>query len=148
MEELVEWSEPVLGMHEGESMILKTGKFGAYVEWGEKRESIAPLIEKRRKQGLETNELELADVVAFLREKESNGGVVVDGKKILRVFTPEISVRMGRFGPYVYYTDSTAPKNTKPLFLSLKKLDVGYMTCSKTHFLNWLSETHGIGLKS
>ena len=51
LEELVEWTDPILGIHEGESMILKSGKFGSYVEWGDKRESIAPLIEKRKKQG-------------------------------------------------------------------------------------------------
>ena len=147
--ELVEWTDPILGIHEGESMILKSGKFGTYVEWGDKRESIAPLIEQRKKQGLDTHELDLADVAAFLREKESNGGAVVDGKKILRVFTPEISVRMGRFGPYVYYLPSTAPPNTKPQFLSLKKLDVNYMVCTKTQFIKWLSDTHGIdGIKS
>jgi DNA topoisomerase-1 len=149
LEELVEWTDPVMGIHEGESMILKTGKFGTYVEWGEKRESIAPLIEQRKKLGLDTSSLEISDIVTFLREKESNGGAVVDGKKILRVFTPEISVRMGRFGPYVYYLPSTAPPNTKPQFLSLKKLDVGYMVCTKTQFLKWLSDTHGVdGIKS
>jgi DNA topoisomerase-1 len=146
LEELVEWTDPVLGIHDGESMILKTGKFGAYVEWGDKRESIAPLIEQRKKQGLDTSSLDLSDVIAFLREKEANGGAVVDGKKILRVFTPEISVRMGRFGPYVHYLPSTAPPNTKPQFLSLKKLDVGYMVCTKSQFLNWLSNTHNVSV--
>ena len=144
LEELVEWTDPILGIHEGESMILKSGKFGAYVEWGDKRESIAPLIEKRKKQGI-LEPLDLTDVIAFLREKESNGGAVVDGKKILRIFTPEISVRMGRFGPYVFYQSSTAP-DTKPQFLSLKKLDTGYMTCSKPNFLKWLAETHGVSV--
>ena len=144
LEELVEWTEPILGIHEGESMILKSGKFGAYVEWGEKRESITPLVEQRKKQGLDSHDLEASDVVAFLREKEANGGAVVDGKKILRVFTPEISVRMGRYGPYVFYQSSTAPPNTKPQFLSLKKLEVGYLTCSKIQFLKWLADTHGV----
>jgi len=64
------------------------------------------------------------------------------------VFTPEISVRMGRFGPYVYYLSSTAPPNTKPQFLSIKKLEVGYMVCTKAHFLKWLSDTYDIGIKS
>jgi DNA topoisomerase-1 len=144
LEELVEWTDPILGIHEGESMILKSGKFGAYVEWGEKRESITPLVEQRKKQGLDSHDLEISDVLAFLREKEANGGAVVDGKKILRVFTPEISVRMGRFGPYVFYQSSTAPPNTKPQFLSLKKLEVGYLTCSKIQFLKWLADTHGV----
>ena len=148
LEELVEWSEPVLGIHEGESMVLKSGKFGAYVEWGDKRESIAPLLEQRKKRGLDTSSLEMAEVAAFLREKEANGGAVADGKKILRVITPEISIRMGRFGAYVYYLPSTAPPNTKPQFLSLKKLDIGYMTCTKTHFLDWLSNTHGVSVAS
>jgi len=144
LEELVEWTDPILGIHEGESMILKSGKFGAYVEWGEKRESITPLVEQRKKQGLDSHDLEATDVIAFLREKEANGGAVVDGKKILRVFTPEISVRMGRYGPYVFYQSSTAPPNTKPQFLSLKKLEVGYLTCTKIQFLKWLADTHGI----
>ena len=144
LEELVEWTDPILGIHEGESMILKSGKFGAYVEWGEKRESITPLVEQRKKQGLDSHDLEASDVVAFLREKEANGGAVVDGKKILRVFTPEISVRMGRYGPYVFYQSSTAPPNTKPQFLSLKKLEVGYLTCSKIQFLKWLADNHGV----
>ena len=147
LEELVEWTDPILGIHEGESMILKSGKFGAYVEWGEKRESITPLVEQRKKQGLDSHDLEASDVVAFLREKEANGGAVVDGKKILRVFTPEISVRMGRYGPYVFYQSSTAPPNTKPQFLSLKKLEVGYMTCTKIQFLKWLVDTHGVSGK-
>lgn len=157
LEDLVEWTDPVLGTYEGETMVLKLGPFGAYVEWGSNRKSIAPLFsDKSRASGLNSTTAKptLDEVARFLSEKVDNSDMENrpnnptaelsknnNNKKILRVFTPEISVRMGKFGPYVFVASigSSVPK-----FYGIKGLKEGYLTCSSEYFLDWLKKTHGV----
>jgi len=65
LEDLVECKNNCLGKYENEDMFLKNGKFGPYVEWGNKRESI-----KEIKKPL--SEITLEDIKTYLTEDKQD----------------------------------------------------------------------------
>jgi topoisomerase IA-like protein len=60
-DDLVEIKNECLGKYEGEDMQLKSGKYGPYVQWGDKRQSI-----KNIKKDL--NEVSLSDIISYIDE--------------------------------------------------------------------------------
>jgi len=127
MDDLIELKNNCLGKYEGEDLLIKNGKFGPYVEWGSKRESI-----KEIKKAL--NEITMEDIEKFLND--------VSGKKeknVLRVLNENLSVRKGKFGAYVYYKRKDM---SKPEFLNIKKFNEGFMTCEIDTLIDWLTVTY------
>jgi DNA topoisomerase-1 len=141
LEDLVEWTDSCLGQYEGVPIFLKSGKYGIYAEWGEHKESLRAM--RVGSGSVNTGKITLNEVVAFLQKKEANGGVVADGKKILRVITPEISVRKGRFGAYVFVQRAG---EDAPNFYGMRKGGMyrRFLNCPVAEFMQWLEETHGV----
>jgi DNA topoisomerase-1 len=127
LDELYEIKNDCLGEYEGEQMTIKNGKFGPYVEWGTKRESI-------KKIDKELDQITLEDVITFLENQP------VD-KSILRVVTPELSIRKGKFGAYAYYK---AANSSKPDFYNIKKFPEGFSACDANVLIKWLEDTYKI----
>lgn len=127
LDELYEIKNDCLGEYEGEPMTIKNGKFGPYVEWGAKRESI-------KKIDKALDQITLVDVIKFLENQP------VD-KSILRVVTPELSIRKGKFGAYAYYK---AANSSKPDFFNIKKFPEGFSTCDANVLIKWLEETYKV----
>jgi DNA topoisomerase-1 len=127
LDELYEIKNDCLGEYEGEPMTIKNGKFGPYVEWGTKRESI-------KKIDKVLDQITLEDVIKFLENQP------VD-KSILRVVTPELSIRKGKFGAYAYYN---AANSSKPDFYNIKKFPEGFSTCDANVLIKWLEDTYKI----
>ena len=127
LDELYEIKNDCLGEYEGEQMTIKNGKFGPYVEWGAKRESI-------KKIDKALDQITLVDVIKFLENQP------VD-KSILRVVTPELSIRKGKFGAYAYYK---AANSSKPDFFNIKKFPEGFSTCDANVLIKWLEETYKV----
>ena len=125
LDELYEIKNDCLGEYEGEQMTIKNGKFGPYVEWGTKRESI-------KKIDKALDQITLEDVIKFLENQP------VD-KSILRVVTPELSIRKGKFGAYAYYK---AANSSKPDFYNIKKFPEGFSTCDANVLIKWLEDTY------
>jgi DNA topoisomerase-1 len=127
LEDLLELSNACLGKYEGEDIILKTGRYGPYVEWGEKRESIKGINKP-------LTEINLQDIETFLsaEKKEIN---------ILRRLTNDICIRKGKFGAYAYYKNKHM---TKPQFLNIKKFNEGFMTCEIETIVNWLRDNYNL----
>lgn len=130
LDELYEIKNDCLGEYEGEQMTIKNGKFGPYVEWGTKRESI-------KKIDKALDQITLEDVIKFLENQP------VD-KSILRVVTPELSIRKGKFGAYAYYK---AANSSKPDFYNIKKFPEGFSTCDADVLIRWLQDTYKISIK-
>ena len=112
-----------LGMHNNEDVILKTGKFGAYVEWNEQKVSV--------KTDKPAEELVLEDVIEYLSKKSSN---------IVRKINAYTSIRNGQYGDYVFHKP---PKMQKPIFIKLAPFikangQDSYKTCSIDTLVNWL----------
>jgi DNA topoisomerase-1 len=146
LSELVEFSDPHLGVLDDLPVYLKKGKFGPYVQWGDKNVPIQSLI----KTGIQMSDLTLEHVLDLLKPTNQAELKPSTDKKVLRVFSKEVSVRMGKFGAYVFVV---APKSTtvakkgykkpqqeKPTFISLASLGENYMTCSQDKFMTWLEK--------
>jgi len=127
LDELYEIKNDCLGKYEDKDMFIKNGKFGPYVEWGDNRESI-------RKINKPLNEIKLEDIIELL-----SGDAKDKDNSILRVVTPEISIRKGKFGEYVYYKRSDMKK---PEFLNIKKFPEAYAVCEPEVLINWLVTTY------
>ncbi len=102
-----------LGDHpEGGAVTVKSGRFGPYVNWGKINATIP--------KGTDQAALTLNDAVALLAAKAAGGGA---GGKALGDHPDggPISLREGRFGPYVAWGKvyATLPKSMSPEEVSL-----------------------------
>lgn len=118
----------VLGKYEGLDLYIKTGRYGPYVEWGDKKESIKTIKKT-------IDQVTFEDVNAFLENKKE-----VE-PNILRKLNEFMSVRKGKFGPYVYYK---RPDMKKPDFLNIKKFNEGFFACEVDTLVKWLCETYNL----
>ena len=132
--ELMEIPDDHLGVWEGENVYLKTGKYGAYIECGEKRVSLKSLDKP-------IAEITFHDVVPYLNPQQAAQASIVANKSVLRVLTPSLSIRRGRFGPYVFYQ---RPDMGKPSFYPLKGFKEGFAVCNSETLISWIRETHKI----
>jgi len=128
-EDLIEIKNNCLGEYENNKLFLKTGRYGPYVEWGEKRESI-----KSIKKPL--NEITIEDIKALIE-----GSQKVTENNLLRRLNENMSVRKGKFGPYVFYQRSDMKK---PQFLNITKFNQGFFNCEAETLINWCKETYNL----
>lgn len=129
LDELYEIKNDCLGKYEDEDIFIKNGKYGLYVEWGEKKESIKK-IEKP------IDEITLQDVIDYLGTDKTQRN-----KSVLRIITPELSIRKGKFGAYAFYQREDMHK---PEFYNIKKFPEGFISCDQNVLIDWLKETYKI----
>ena len=118
-----------MGNYQDHELYLKNGKYGAYVEWGDNKESI-----KGIKKVLSSITYE--DVVQYLDAKKPK-----EITNIIRVLSCDMSIRKGKFGTYVFYQTSSMKK---PQFLNIKKFPEGYMTCQSDVLIDWLCKIYNL----
>lgn len=128
IDELYEIKDNCLGVYQDNTIFIKNGKFGPYVEWGDKRESI-------KKINKPLDKINIDDVVAFL---EGNNK---EDLTVLRVLSPELNIRRGKYGAYAFYKPSGA---TKPLFLNIKKFKKGFAVCDADELIEWIKQTYNL----
>jgi len=117
----IAYDDNLLGEYNGSPILLKHGQYGKYIECGSKKVSLKTDVE----------ELTTKKVIELLEaDKDSS---------IIRSFTPTLSIRRGKYGPYVFYKTTKMPK---PKFLSIKRCPVGYMSCTTSEIISWLEETY------
>tara|TARA_B100001287_G_scaffold276730_1_gene289005 strand:- start:30330 stop:32702 length:2373 start_codon:yes stop_codon:yes gene_type:complete len=126
LEELLKTDDDCLGDYKGYKLNIKTGKFGNYLEYGTTRVSI-----KEWKRPI--NEMDYDTAVKMLEEKEKNSSTV------LRAINSELSIRNGKYGPYVFFKSDTMKK---PKFFPLKKCPHEYKTCDIDTLTEWITDTH------
>ena len=95
----------ILGLHNEQEVEIENGKFGLYVTYNGKNRSIKHLMKQ-------IDEIKLEDVIPILNKNENSN------PNVLKVLNDEMSIRKGRYGPYVMYKTKTMKK---PKFISLKK---------------------------
>lgn len=120
-----------IGKHKDVDVLLKTGKYGAYVLIGDKTHSIKDI-------GTPLDKIVLSDVVSFLRlneEQERKPSTI----NTLRVLTPNISIRKGQYGPYLFY--KTADMKG-PVFFNIKKFNNDPVKCDSKLLLDWIKTTY------
>jgi DNA topoisomerase-1 len=59
--------------------------------------------------------------------------------KIQRILTPDLSIRLGKYGSYIFYKTD---KMKKPEFYKLNKFKDSFLTCEKEILINWIDKTY------
>lgn len=121
-----------IGSYENEKIYIKSGQYGHYVQWGDNKESLKTL-----KTPLKDITEDI--IIEFLNDKKDTP---VD-QNILRNINDNISIRKGKFGPYLFYK---SPSMKKPEFYNIKKFKDGYLSCEKNVLIEWLNITYKLNL--
>jgi DNA topoisomerase-1 len=141
LDDLIEIKTEYLGKYENEDVLLKSGKYGLYIEYGENRKTIYNTKDS-------THEITLEDVIPFiekqqadLQEKEGEGSQTTINKNILRTIDENTSIRKGKYGSYVYYKTE---KMKTPKFFKTNSFKKGLLVCELSELKEWLKNTYNI----
>lgn len=122
----------ILGEHQEQEVMIKTGKYGKYLSWGKINVSMAHLGDA---------EITLEEAVRLIAEKEKG---VVNGKpsSIVREIDECSSIRKGKYGDYVFYKK---PGWKKPKFIKLAGFvktngKNSYISCDIDKLQKWIGE--------
>jgi DNA topoisomerase-1 len=147
LEDLVEVSGRELGKYGGRTVTLKTGKYGPYVELDPLKggapqdgaqESTSEIIRISLKDVKKPfAQIVYADVLPVIEADQA------PSRTILRKLTPDLSIRNGKFGPYVFYKTE---KMAKPRFFDLRNFENGFGVCEKEELIAWIRKTHKIAV--
>jgi DNA topoisomerase-1 len=122
-------SQYILGQHNGKDVILRKGKFGLYISWGENSKTLKELGNRP------IENITFDEVRKYLDE----------GSNIIREISSSISIRKGPKGDYIFYKNS---KMKKPEFKDIKlftsETKEDYKICDITILKSWLSDKYGI----
>jgi len=113
-----------LGSYKNKEVTLKKGKFGLFVNWNKKNYSVG---------FLNKTEIKLEDVIEILAGKKTSN------PNILKIITEDISIRKGKYGPYIFYK---TPTMKKPRFLKIKKLE--WKSLATAAILTWIRNEYNI----
>jgi len=120
-----------LGKFKDLDVLLKTGKYGAYVLIGDKTHSIKDI-------GIALDKILISDVISFLKldeEKERKPGT----SNTLRILTQNLSIRKGQYGPYIFYKTDVMKS---PVFFNIKKFNKDPIACEQIELMNWIKATY------
>lgn len=132
LEDLLEKKEKILGSFENLDVVLKNGRYGLYIECGERHETLKDINKT-------FDEIKYEDVISRL--DKSKQATTEPEKGVLRKLNDDMSIRKGKFGAYVYYK---RPDMGSPQFLNIKKFSEGYLGCEPTILINWLCKTYNL----
>jgi len=119
----------ILGKHDGNDVILKKGKFGLYISWGENSKTLKELGNRP------------IENVTFEEIKK----YLVEGSNLVREISKDISIRKGPKGEYLFYKTS---KMKKPAFYDIKNFTIemkeNYKICNLTILKSWINDKYNI----
>jgi DNA topoisomerase-1 len=122
-------SQYILGQHNGKDVILRKGKFGLYISWGENSKTLKELGNRP------IENITFDEVKKYLDE----------GSNIIREISSSITIRKGPKGDYIFYKTS---KMKKPEFKDIKlftsETKEDYKICDIIILKSWLSDKYGI----
>ena len=85
--------------------------------------------------------IELKDIIEFLEGKDKEEGTIESKTNILRELTPNLSIRKGKFGAYIFYKK---PSMKKPEFFNIKKFKGSFTFAETKTLIDWINETYKI----
>ena len=121
-----------IGKYKGEDLFVKTGKYGVYAQWGKNMRSLKDM-------DIPMDKITYMELLHFLDKDD-----ILDPKKpmgVIRELTPNMSIRSGKFGDYIFYKK---PRTTKPAFYKLEGFSHDYKTCNPDLLVNWITQTYKI----
>jgi len=118
-----------LGKYEGKDVILRKGKFGLYLSWGENSKTLKELGNRP------------IENITFEEVKQ----ILEKGSGIVRVINSSLSIRKGPKGDYIFYKNS---KMKKPSFHDIKSFTIetkeDYKICDITILKSWIFEKYNL----
>jgi len=119
----------ILGQHNGKDVILKKGKFGLYISWGENSKTLKELGNRP------IENITFDEVTKYLEE----------GSNLIREISSSLSIRKGQKGEYIFYKTS---KMKKPSFFDIKSFFIetkeDYKICDITILKSWITSKYNI----
>jgi DNA topoisomerase-1 len=161
----------LLGTYQGNNVIIKNGKYGPYVAWGTQNFSLRNLLgmtsvktskfaKKEQKQTKSEFDLTLPEVIQFINSQQDASSSSIqttttddgaaatatatakfDKNQSIRTIDEHLSIRNGRFGPYIFYK---TPKMSKPEFIPLKgfaQKHGDYLKCDSMVIKEWFESS-------
>lgn len=155
----------LVGQYQGNNIVIKTGKYGPYVNWGAQNLSLRSLLgvsstksgkfaKREPTQKKSEFDLTLKDIIEFIQGQSSTttveepadaatasataSAVPATTTQNVRVIDDNSSIRNGRFGPYIFYK---TPKMSKPDFIPLKgfaQKNGDYTKCDIALLKEWI----------
>jgi DNA topoisomerase-1 len=118
-----------LGQYQGKDVILRKGKFGLYISWGENSKTLKELGNRPMEN------ITFDDVKPFLEQ----------GSSMIREISSSLSIRKGSKGDYLFYKNS---RMKKPSFHDIKSFinetNEDYKICDITILKSWINEKYNI----
>ena len=133
LEEIIETNEEnskLLGSFQDQSVYLKRGKYGYFLECGDLRKSLNTV-----KINVPIKEIKIEDALNILSER------VNEGNSLVRKISDDLAIRKGKYGDYIFYKTQTMKK---PQFLKLNEFKDDYITCSLEFLKSWIKEKYGL----
>jgi len=130
LEELLLYKQSYIGEYQEKAIHLRTGPYGVYLEWGDVRKSLGSLEDAESLISWSTFSLETA--IEYLE-----GVPTVEPEKetgVLRILTPEMNIRKGPYGNYIYYKTSAMKK---PNFINTHGFSGNILTCDIEELVSW-----------
>lgn len=173
LEDIADYSRPAttenmnttgkcLGKVGGFDVVLKNGKYGAYIQWNGKNMNLKNIMRMKK---LTMDTITLKDVEGILTEYDkmsksqatpvaSGAGAGADAttsavpsasisSNIVRFISPTLSIRSGKYGNYIHFKK---PTDERPTFFPLKAFKGDYLKCPLEELTAWVVDTHGIEL--
>lgn len=110
-----------LGKYKGDDVFIKKGKYGYYAQCGKKTQSLA-------RYDNDILEITLDDVVGMFGETS---------KDVVRAINDDASIRMSKYGLYIYYKTQT---HKKPEFISLKNFKENVEECDLSMITQYVEQ--------
>ena len=130
------------GTYLDKEFILKKGKYGLYAQWNNTNISLSCLGNRPLEN------IKIEEVIRILETKPGTNatgtnatGTETGTISIKRNINSHLSIRVGKFGDYIFYKTE---KMTKPQFLKLQGYKGDYNTCNISLLQSWIREKYGI----
>jgi len=121
-------NQNIIGKYNNEDVIIKRGKYGLYMTWGDKTKSLKELGNRP------IENISFDEIKKYILEDEDN-------KLNKREISKNISIRNGPRGHYIYYKTE---KMKKPMFYSLDGFMDDYNLCDNNTIKLWIKDTYNI----
>lgn len=150
-----------LGKYNNLDLILKKGKYGLYVVWGENKKSVndikkdedtityddvvqfldRPFLDTylSRKQDMDINNIDNNSSSSSFHNKSSEEET--KDKTLVKYLNNELSIRNSKYGDYIFYKTNAM---FKPKFLKIKGYTGDYNKDSVQSIIKWIKETYNL----
>jgi len=131
----------LLGKYNGDDLFLRTGKYGPYLTWGDRKQSL-PHLKNDVHANNSVDDIPITYDEAVQRIDSATSATTTPSNSntssILREINAHTSVRTGQYGAYIYYKN---PKMTTPAFVSLRGFKDDWKTCDLRVLELWATTT-------